>query len=245
MKQTTGVYTVLLATCLLALCAALNTNEASKYRPIYKFDSSASHFCYPDTATSGNDGRCITSLNQQSPVYTQQTTCGSYTVFSYNLWYGKQKPCIALFDKGHGNDWERVSVFVQGGQVKKVAYHQHNGFYTRKRGTFEREGERPIVYIGLVSHGSYHHRCDGKCSFIEFFKYGCLGTVNYCQGGCGYWDDFRNPGPTLRDVQVMDLQPGKTISGLKRADGYTCTQATCKGTRSRLLTTSGCWQNSP
>ncbi len=22
-------------------------------------------------------------------------------------------------------------------------------------------------------------RCDGRCSF---FKYGCLGTVNYCQG---------------------------------------------------------------
>ena len=26
-----------------------------------------------------------------------------------------------------------------------------------------------------------------RCSFVEFFRSGCLGSVNYCQGGCGYW----------------------------------------------------------
>jgi hypothetical protein len=51
-----------------------------------------------------------------------------------------------------------------------------------------------------IAHGSYHAYCNGRCSFMEFFTQGCLGSVNYCQGGCGYWDDFRNLGPELRNA---------------------------------------------
>ncbi len=166
------------------------------------------------------------------------------SVFRVYLWYGKQKGCT-LADKGHGDDWERVSVFVRRRRVRKVVYHQHKGHYTRKRGKFERKRERPIVYIGKVAHGSYHHRCDGKCSFREFLKYGCTGTVNYCAGGCGYWEDFRNPGPTLKNVKVVDLRPGKTIRGIKRPDRDVCSLSSCKGPRARLVGTSGCWQNRP
>ncbi len=237
---------VFIAVCSMAsVCFALNTNEANKYRPIYKFDGSASSYCYPDYPSQANDGRCVTSMNSRSPVYVQQSACGSYTVYTYYLWYGKQKGCIAVFDKGHGNDWERVSVYVQNGQAKKVIFHQHSGHYTRRRGEFQRDGERVIVYIGKVAHGSYHHQCDGKCSASEFFKYGCVGTVNYCQGGCGYWDDYRNPGLTLDNAQVQPLQPGETINGIKRPDREICSVSSCKGSGSRLLTTSGCWQNKP
>ncbi len=65
------------------------------------------------------------------------------------------------------------------------------------------------------------------------------------QGGCGYWDDYRNPGPTFRDVQVVDLQPETTISGISRPDRDVCSVSNCKGSGSRILGTSGCWQNSP
>ena len=89
------------------------------------------------------------------------------------------------------------------GQVAKVVFHQHDGHYTRRHavlGTYDTEGDRPIVYIRKIAHGSYHAHCDGRCTFTEFFTQGCLGSVNYCQGGCAYWDDFRNPGPELRNV---------------------------------------------
>ena len=28
----------------------------------------------------------------------------------------------------------------------------------------------------------------------NFFSKGCFGDMKFCKGGCGYWDDFRNPG---------------------------------------------------
>ena len=173
----------------------------------------------------------------------KESTCDGYTVYTYWLWYGKQKPCISYFDSGHGNDWERVSVYVKQKRVKKVVFHQHSGHYTRVRGSFELNGERPVVYIGKVAHGSYHSGCDGRCSFLELVKYGCLGTVNYCQGGCGYWDDFRNPGPTLSNVQVRRLRGGKIIDGIARPNSSACGQPACEGSTKRVLTTSGCWQN--
>jgi len=228
----------------LAVVHCQDLGDANRYRPIYKFDGASGGYCYPDYPSSSNDGTCHTTLNQRAPVFVRVDTCGGDTVYTYYLWYGKQQPCIAgPADDGHGNDWERVSVFVKNNQVQKVLFHQHSGQYTRVRGTFESEGERPVVYIGKIAHGSYHAQCDGKCSFVEFFRYGCLGTVNYCQGGCGYWDDFRNPGPVIRDVQPQPLRPGETIDGIQRPSSDVCSQPKCKGASTRLLTTAGCWQN--
>ena len=228
---------------LRAMVYAQSLGDANLYRPIYKFDGSSSSYCYPDYPSSKNDGRCITHLNQKAPVYVQVNKCSGYTVYTYWLWYGKQKPCIAVFDKGHGNDWERVSVYVKQSSVKKVLFHQHGGHYTRVRGSFEIVGERPVVYIGKVAHGSYHSGCDGKCSFYEFIMYGCYGSLNFCPGGCGYWDDYRNPGPTLTDAQVKPLRKGEKVDGIVRPDRTICLPA-CEGSSSRKLTTSGCWQNS-
>ncbi len=138
-------------------------------------------------------------------------------------------------------------MFVKDGKVTKVQYYQHAGHYTRRRGTFDIKGERPVVYIGKVAHGSYHNGCNGRCSFSEFFSKGCLGSVDYCQGGCGYWDDFRNNnnGITISRARIYDLQPGANIDGIDRPDREICSQPECKGSRSRILTTAGCWQNNP
>ena len=235
------LYFIIYLSCLSILVQAVVVQDATRFKPIFRFDGKSESFCYPDYPTTGNNNKCHSSLSSSSPAFVQSTICGSYKVYSFFLWYGKQKGCI-IFDKGHGNDWEGVSVFVKSGRVQKVKYYQHNGFYTRRRGKFERIGERPVVYVGKVAHGSYHAKCTGKCSVKLFFTKGCLGSVNYCQGGCGYWDDFRNPGPEMNNYRLLDLQPGKIIYGIRRPNRSPC-GAYCKGLNARLLTLSGCWQN--
>ena len=220
--------------------------DQSDYIPIYKFDGSASDYCYPDWPSAGNDNNCITSFDPNAPVFYQVSNCDGQTVYTYWLWYGLQKPCI--FNQGtHGNDWEHVSVYVNpsDGLVSKVVYHQHGGHYTRRRDKYEREGERPIVYIGKIAHGSYHSYCSGHCSFSELINYGCFGLVRFCIGGCGYWDDFRNPGEELRDPTLYLHQEGQTIDGITRPDREICGLATCEGSDYRSLTESGCWQDKP
>ena len=222
-------------------------SDQSTYLPIYKFDGASSKYCYPDTPSSQNDNKCVKTLNSNAPVYYEVDTCDGQTVYTYWLWYGKQKPCIAIFDSGHGNDWEHVSVYVNpsDGKVSKVVFHQHGGHYTRRRGTYDSEGERPIVYIGKIAHGSYHAYCNGRCSFWELFTRGCYGSVRFCTGGCFYWDDFRNPGPELRHATLHPLNEGQTIDGIKRPDSKVCGIGTCEGSDKRVPADSGCWQNKP
>lgn len=210
------------------------------FQPIFLFDSKAPEYCLPDWASSSTNGICRTSFHPNMPVYVETGSCGGETVYTFWLWYGWQKPCI--FNEGsHDDDWEHVSVFVSNGRVTKVKYYQHKGHYTRIRGTFEMRGERPLVYIGKVAHGSYHARCDGKCDFGEIFV-GCAGSVNYCSGGCGYWEDFRNPGETVTDYVLHGHPAGLTLDGLSRPRADPC-GPDCDGAGFRAVGTSGCWQN--
>ena len=220
--------------------------DQSNYIPIYKFDGASSEYCYPDWPSSQNDNQCVTNFNPNAPVFYEVETCNGQTVYTYWLWYGLQKPCI--FNQGtHGNDWEHVSVYVNpsNGLVSKVVYHQHGGHYTRRRGKYQAKGERPIVYVGKIAHGSYHIDCNGRCSFSEFINHGCYGSVRFCIGGCGYWDDFRNPGPELRNPQLHPLQKGQNIDGITRPVREICGLGTCEGADYRSLTESGCWQDKP
>ena len=233
--------------------ATMSGNEAhimsdeSRYLPIFKFDKGASQNCYPDWPSSQNDKSCTTTFNSNAPVFYQVNMCGGHTVYTYWLWYGRQNPCIRPFDKGHGDDWEHISVYANQGkrQVDKVIYYQHKGFYTRRRGTYESEGERPVIYVGKTAHGSYHAGCTGKCSAGDFFAKGCLGSVHYCQGGCGYWDDFRNPGLVLRNGRLYSLRPGEVVEGITRPNRQICVTHSCEGANTRDLNTAGCWQNMP
>lgn len=208
---------------------------ATKYRPVYHFDQLFLDYCTPDWPTSANDETCKSSWQSDTPVYYQFSTCENYNVITYWLWYGEQKPCT-LADPGHGNDWERISLYLVGDSaLSKVKYYQHKGWYTRRRGLFESDGSRPKAWIGKIAHGSYHNWCDG---------HGASWEADYCPGGCGYWNDFRNhnSNSVKSDTVAYDLLPGQTINGITRPDREICTDD-CEGRDARLVGTSGCWQN--
>jgi hypothetical protein len=54
--------------------------------------------------------------------------------YTYWLWYGFHEKCIDVFDDGHCNDWEHISVYANrnNGQVAMIVFHQHDGHYTRR-----------------------------------------------------------------------------------------------------------------
>ena len=214
-------------------------SDAERYKPIFKYDGEAYKNCFPDWATSSNNGQCRDTLNTNAPVYYQTTSCSGTMVYTYWHWYGWQNNCDCC-NGAHDDDWEHISVYVQNNQANKVVFHQHAGHYTRRRGEFERSGERPIVYVGKNAHGSYHIGCNGR----EWWN---PGKVTYCPGGCGYWNDYRNPGPTWSTGVLTDLKPGQTIDGIERPNRPICTSdiGTCEGASVRVMWTSGCWQNKP
>ena len=141
----------------------------------------------------------------------------------------------------HDNDWEHVilSFRKQYGiwNLNKVTFHQHSGHYSRRVGSFLLEGNRVIVYVGKIAHGSYHIWCHGKS--LNLF------SPKYCQGGCGYWDDFRNNDGSLR-LRTKNLRPLDSVTSSKirgSAGGHYCKEADCDGASWRALGESGCWQN--
>ncbi|HSO47107.1 MAG TPA: hypothetical protein VLQ68_04160, partial [Rhizobiaceae bacterium] len=98
----------------------------------------------------------------------------------------------------HYGDWEQVMVTLTEDQnaVAAVTFYQHAGWYTRIAGPrdapctvvgrcegfsgFRRNGERPVVYVGKVAHGSFHYD-----------KSSGLGNVTGAK--CLYFEDYRNP----------------------------------------------------
>eukprot|EP00929_Paragymnodinium_shiwhaense_P054698 TRINITY_DN27420_c0_g1_i1.p1 TRINITY_DN27420_c0_g1~~TRINITY_DN27420_c0_g1_i1.p1 ORF type:complete len:446 (-),score=39.45 TRINITY_DN27420_c0_g1_i1:382-1644(-) len=240
-----GVKEVRSYSSVSSLVVGKGVSTARTYRPIYKFDSGAASNCFPDWPSVDNDNTCKTSLTHPVPQFYDVVSCGAQDVYTYWLWYGNQNPCFANLGK-HGDDWEHVSVYVErsSGRVDKVMYYQHDGWYTRRAGRFDHVGTRPVVFIGKTAHGSYHTWCNGKCSFKDFITKGCLGSVHYCQGGCMYWDDYRNPGPTV-DPTLHPLMPGKTIDGITRRGKESFDKSSCKGKGHRSPASAGCWQNDP
>lgn len=64
---------------------------------------------------------------------------------------------------------------LNGNQVDRVIFYQHDGWYTRNPGRYEVfESEHPVAYVGKLRHGTYHD--DGG------------------SGTCCYFEDYRNPG---------------------------------------------------
>jgi hypothetical protein len=131
------------------------------------------------------------------PTYYQVRAVGKQVRIRYWWFYGYQDPCFAGKGK-HNGDWENVIVILREDRnaVAAVVYYQHGGWYTRiavprdapctPGGTgrcagssgFRSDGEHPVVYVGKVSHGSFH---DDNAA-------GPAGA-----GQCAYYGDFRNP----------------------------------------------------
>jgi hypothetical protein len=112
------------------------------------------------------------------PTYFKVTSCspGGQLRIHYWWFYGHQPPCLAS-EGEHVADWEHVMVTTTADRtgIAAVTYFQHYGWYTLMagRGGFETLVGRPVVYVGKKSHGAYHDS----------------GGI----GGCGYFDDYRNP----------------------------------------------------
>ena len=183
---------------------------AWRHRPILKFDGGAYNqdTCFPDQATDSNNNVCK-KFNPTAPIYYKIIQCGNFLKLVWHVWYGLQRPCIGNFG-GRGNNWERIIInFVKenGAWIQdSFTFYQHEGWYTRKTKSNE---PNPEVWVGKISHGSYDTGCDGKLSWK-------LLSIEYCQGGCGYWDDFRNANPKTEwlptNIQALSKISGEDVT---------------------------------
>jgi len=203
-------------------------SEARRFVPIFRFDDGAGDSCFPDDKRkiSSRDGNCA-AFRRNAPVFVSTATCGDYTVFKYNLWYGKQLTCFLNFGRGT-NDNEYVEVWLKGGAIAWVGYYQHNGLYYRrvKSNGSGMAGNRPVVHIGKNSHGAYHWGCTGN----PFSR-------NFCTGGCAYWDDFRN---SRKGRYVLD-QPVLYVDPTPRAIDCNAPVCTKGHSKLRLPANSACY----
>jgi hypothetical protein len=126
--------------------------------------------------------------------YVASSLGGGAVAIRYWYFFAWQSTCF-VNEGDHAADWESMFVLVVDGQLRRVAFHQHSGWYSREPGGYEVvEGTHPVGYIGKNSHGTYHD--DGG------------------SGGCLYFEDYRNPGgndyhmDTWRNVQPLGRWSG-------------------------------------
>ena len=167
---------------------------ARKFAPRLRFDqlfgsgSGDQSKCFPGDPQAYYEGRAqgiapqamcnqnySTISNNQVPVFYLAKQAGSDTVLiRYWFFYAWQSTCFTSFGS-HAADWESMMVMIVNGELKRVAYFQHSGWYTKKAGNFQTvDGTHPVAYVGKNAHGSFHD--DGG------------------SGGCLYFEDYRNPG---------------------------------------------------
>ena len=194
--------------------AAIATTFAPRLRFDQEFGSGSGQDskCFPSSAESwfqqrraGVDPIALCNFSYESiargesPIYYQARRCGTDTVMvRYWFFYAWQSACFSLGDLKFGHhpaDWESILVKIVGGQLQRVVYFQHNGAQTKEAGHFETAGDtHPVAYVGKNAHASYV----------------APGGI----GGCGYWDDFRNPGKAN-----MYMDTWHNLAALSRASG--------------------------
>ena len=147
--------------------------------------------CGRDECTCGMQNNSFPTLvNGDVPTYYKvisdiDTVDEGRLRIAYWWFYGFQAACSDVKacpgnDGAHHGDWEHILVTTSPDRKKVdcVTYYQHKGYYTRKN--FPLDGERPKVYVGKLSHGSYHSN--------EISGW-MVGTPHHC---C-YYADYRNP----------------------------------------------------
>lgn len=99
-------------------------------------------------------------------VYARIVRSGLATAIQYWLHYyysdwgytkGCDNPGVCFWElaNNHEGDWEMIQVVLQDGQPAYAVYAQHNTAARRAWQYVERQGDRPIVYVGLGSHASF------------------------------------------------------------------------------------------
>lgn len=199
---------------------------AQQFAPRLRFDqetttgSGDSSKCFPSDAgtyyTQRAAGASPQSLcnkdyssvaNNQVPIYYQAEKVGTNAVLlKYWFFYAYQSTCFLSFGS-HAADWEGMTVLVVNGQMKRVAYSQHSGWYAKEIGNFEVvNGTHPVGYVGKNAHGTFH---DSGGS-----------------GGCLYFEDFRNPGGNDYHLDswnnLVQLQRGSGAPDWMNCQGSAC-----------------------
>jgi len=109
---------------------------------------------------------------------------------------GAFPPYVLENDGAHHGDWEHILVTTSPdrSRIEAVTYYFHSSSYTRRAGSYDVNGERPVVYVGKLGHGSYHNQdCSGWM----------VGTAHHC---CEF-ADYRDPDNTYWDthLNLIDL----------------------------------------
>ena len=111
-----------------------------------------------------------TLINGEIPTYYRVIyNAEGRARIAYWWFYGWQEECnnfecIGKKDGAHHGDWEHIIVTTTTDRdaVDYVTYFFHGDWYTRRQGSFYVEGERPVVKVGKLAHGSYHNAaCSG------------------------------------------------------------------------------------
>jgi hypothetical protein len=167
---------------------------AAKFAPRLRFDqetttgSGQSSKCFPSdpgvyfaarAAGASPQSLCnkdyaSVASHQVPTYYIASSLGGGAVIIRYWFFYAWQSTCFGGLGD-HAADWESMAVLLVDGQLTRVAYWQHGGWYSRERGQLQLvDGSHPVGYVGKNSHGTYHD--DGG------------------SGGCLYFEDYRNPG---------------------------------------------------
>jgi hypothetical protein len=115
------------------------------------------------------------------------------------FYYYNPKNLRGLFK--HEGDWEMIQVHVDaGGRPVEVTYAQHEFGEARRWDEIESDGERPVVYVGALSHASYFKSGSYPYSVLKhWLPFG----IDHALGGKG---DGVPEGPEDRDLTV-DVLP--------------------------------------
>ncbi|GAB4560665.1 MAG: hypothetical protein Tsb0020_07550 [Haliangiales bacterium] len=145
--------------------------------------------------------------NNQVPTYYIAKRVGTNAVIiRYWYFYAWQSTCFSSFGS-HAADWESMAVLIIDGQLTRVAFSQHGGWYSREPGDFELVGgTHPVGYVGKNAHGTYHD--DGG------------------SGGCLYFEDFRNPGGNNYHMDTWNNLT-ELARGAGKPDWMNCTGSGC------------------
>ena len=188
-----GRLMMLLALSSLALSNSY-AGEVEDFAPVFKMRTDLR--CWPSFTNNGNNsGECRSRSDFESnkpPIYWEDKVVTSNgktaRLISYWVYYSHQSACSAIAGGDHVDDWEKITVHLENGELKHVTYNQHNGRYTLDKSAVPLEGgTHPVVYVGKYSHGSYHGE-RSRCTFDN----SCYVGVDYCF----YWKDPRGPGVT-------------------------------------------------
>ncbi|XP_073232419.1 uncharacterized protein [Porites lutea] len=235
-----GVILILMPAVFMSAYAVDDRNFARAHIPYLRFDGGArAKHCWPDEAKDSNDGKCK-DFNSKAPIYYDVVDCADkYRKLVWWFWYGRQNPCTGS-SGAHDNDWEHITInFIKDGsgawKQDSVTWFQHDGWYTRRN-----TAKSPSVYVGKNAHGSYDNWCDGR---------GFVWEQDYCAGGCGYWDDFRNDKKGRRwtptNIKHVSEVTGRVANRIKDEKYFDDTRLNrCIGANSRCVKgPCGCWRN--